>query len=71
MAYRTPSKTQPPLIKPSFRAAIQWMADNDDNEWLLDNEPILSVTASLVADLFGAEHERVVKSLRRALAKCA
>lgn len=67
MAYRTPSKTQPPLIKPSFRAAIQWMADNDDTEWLSDEEPTLSVTAALVADLFGAEHERVVKSLRRAL----
>jgi hypothetical protein len=69
MAYRTPANTQPPLIKPSFRAAIQWMADNDDTEWLEDDEPILSVTAALVADLFGAEPKRVIRSLRRALAK--
>lgn len=71
MAYRTPSKTQPPLIKPSFRAAIRWMADNDDTDWLDDEEPIISTTASLVADLFGAEPDRVIKSLRRALERSA
>lgn len=71
MAYRTPGKTQPPLIKPSFRAAIQWIADNDDTEWLADDEPILSVTAAFVADLFGSDEARVIRSLRRAIAKGA
>lgn len=72
MARRTPSKHQPPLIRPSFKAAIQWMADNDDTEWVgetADDDGPISVTAALVADLFGADHARVTESLRRALRK--
>lgn len=69
MAYRTPENTQPPLIRPSFRAAIEWMARNDDNEWVWDDEPVMSIAAWLVADLFGAEQERVIKSLRAKLCK--
>lgn len=72
MAYRTPANTQPPLIKPSFRAAIKWLADNDDCEWLEarqfeDGTLPMSVSALLIVDLFGATEERVIKSLRRAL----
>jgi hypothetical protein len=74
MAYRTPSKTQPPLIRPSFRAAIRWLAENDDCEWLdaeefQDGTLPMSVAALLVVDLFGATEERVIKSLRRARAR--
>jgi hypothetical protein len=34
-----------------YQDAIKWMAENDDNEWLLNLDP-MSVTASMVADLF-------------------
>jgi hypothetical protein len=37
----------------TYRRAIQWLAGNDDNEWLRDERPGMSVTASLVADLWG------------------
>jgi hypothetical protein len=40
-----------------------------DDYWLDDEEPILSVTAALVVDLFGADEVRVVKAIRRELAK--
>jgi hypothetical protein len=61
------------MKRPGYREAILWLAGNDDNEWLeneygrIDGEPTLSVTASLVADLFEVEHARLVADLRRAL----
>ena len=53
----------------SYRQAIDWIADNDDTEWLRDlgDEVIPSVTASLMADVFLREIEAVVQDLRRAL----
>ncbi|MGX7874396.1 hypothetical protein ACVDG5_018040 [Mesorhizobium sp. ORM6] len=45
------------------------MADNDDTEWLQDDEPIISVTAALVADIFEVASERVIADLRRELSK--
>ena len=54
-----------------YADAIQWMADNDDTEWV-DNDPnagggALSVTASLVADVFGKTDDQVRADLKRAL----
>lgn len=70
MATRTPAKHKPPLIRPSFRAAITWIAENDDTDWVGssrgEDEP-LSVTAALVADLFGADDDRVANAIRRKL----
>lgn len=51
----------------SYRQAIKWMARNDDTEWVLD-EP-LSVTAALIADLFGKTDEQVRCDLIKALEK--
>lgn len=41
----------------AYRDALQWLIDNDDNEWLRDDDPIISVTASLVADIYGRSQE--------------
>ena len=57
------------MKRPSYRMAIQWLADNDDNEWLKDERPVASVATSLVADLFGVSDDRVTADLRRAIAK--
>jgi hypothetical protein len=56
-------------MRVSYRAAIAWIAANDDTEWLQDAEPIPSVTASMVADLFGKSSHQVEADLRRAVAK--
>lgn len=62
---------RPPAIRPSYRRALQWIVDNDDTEWLDgdQNDTPLSVTASLVADLFGHSDDEVQKDLRRTLQK--
>jgi hypothetical protein len=57
------------MKRPGYREAIFWIAANDDTEWLRDEDPILSVTAALVQDLFGAETGRLITDLRRAVAK--
>lgn len=58
--------------RPGYREAITWMALNDDTEWVTEfaevEEPA-SVTACMVADLFGVTQERVTEDLRRALKK--
>jgi hypothetical protein len=51
--------------RPAYRDAIRWMADNDDILWLDDRNGCPSVTACLVADLFGVTDERVTADLRR------
>lgn len=43
----------------SYKRAISWLACNDDNEWLREAEPLLSVTASLVQDLWGKAEEQL------------
>lgn len=53
------------MRRPAYRDAIAWIALNDDCEWVKEIEPIPSVAAVLVADLFAAELERVVKDIRR------
>jgi hypothetical protein len=58
-------KRAPRRARPSYRAAIIWMVLNDDTEWADDAEPSLSVTAALVADLFGRTDAEVLASLRR------
>lgn len=51
------------MNRPSYKQALQWIADNDDTEWLRDEHGCLSVTAALVADLFGVSDERIKKDL--------
>lgn len=55
----------------SYRDAIDWLAWNDDNDWLDDEHGHHSVCASLVADVFGRTREEVAKALRAAIAKGA
>lgn len=35
-----------------YKEALDWIIQNDDTLWLLDEEPIASVTATLIADIF-------------------
>jgi hypothetical protein len=54
----------------SYREAIDWIAANDDNDWL-EEEPAAqmpSVTASMVADLFEVPMAKVALDLARAAA---
>lgn len=57
------------MKRASYREAVQWLAYNDDTQWLHDAEPIESVSTALVADLFGTTVERVTKDLRKAVEK--
>ena len=56
------------MLRPSYRLAIEWLANNDDTEWLNDEYASVSVTCALVADMFGVDVERVTRDLKRALA---
>lgn len=47
-----------------YRAAVAWIVDNDDTEFLDEGDPA-SVTAVFLADLFGFDVDRVVADLRR------
>jgi hypothetical protein len=51
------------MKRASYRDGIFWIAANDDTEWV-DHDPEVgggapSVTACLLADLFGVDTERV------------
>ena len=53
----------------AYGTAIAWIVMNDDNEWLAgEGEDLsLSVTASLVADVFARTEEEIVRDLRAAM----
>ncbi len=53
----------------SYRDAIDWIAQNDDTEWLNDEADNLipSVTACLVADVFARTTAEVTTDLRKAM----
>lgn len=57
----------------SYPAAIEWIARNDDNDWLdadgVDTAYCESVTLTLVADVFGRTLEEATADLKAALAK--
>jgi hypothetical protein len=50
-----------------YKDAIQWIADNDDTEWITDPNGCESVTAALVADLFEKDAVQVRADLEQAL----
>lgn len=52
-----------------YKAAIQWMVDNDDTEWAKDGEDSQSVTASLVADIYCKTDAEVRADLVKGLKK--
>jgi hypothetical protein len=50
-----------------YKDAIEWIARNDDTEWVNDPNGCESVTAALVADLFNKTDEEVRDDIRKAL----
>lgn len=53
-----------------YKDAIDWIARNDDTEWLNERDSTgysLSVTAMLVADLFDKEDDEVANDIQRAV----
>lgn len=57
-----------------YGAAILWIAQNDDTEWVAKMDEgedgwSASVTLCLVADIFGRTTEEATADLRRALAR--
>jgi len=57
------------MKRATYKRAIEWLAANDDNDWLRDsNILMMSVSASLVMDLWGKEATELradlVKELR-------
>ncbi len=50
-----------------YRDALEWLVNNDDTEWTGDEEPCISVTAALVADIYDRTNEEVTADLRKAL----
>lgn len=63
------------MKRASYRDGIDWIARNDDTCWIdepdADGKVTLSVTASLLADLFDVSQERVTKDIRRKLDQIA
>jgi hypothetical protein len=47
----------------SYTAALRWMILNDDTEWLNDDDPAISVTAALVADIYDRTNDEVIRDL--------
>jgi len=62
-------KPRAPRRVGSYRDAIDWIAQNDDTEWLDNPDGVESVTLSLVADVFGRTLNEATRDLRRALAR--
>jgi hypothetical protein len=60
------------LRRPGYREAVDWIASNDDCYWLGDHDGhglIMSVTASMVCDLWGVTDTKLCADLVRALRK--
>lgn len=58
--------------RPGYREAVDWLASNDDCYWLGDFDahgPMLSVSASMVRDLYDVDDAKLIADLRRALRK--
>lgn len=54
-----------------YRDAIEWIAYNDDMEWLDEDNAleIMCVTAVLVRDLFNKDDATVLADLKKAVAR--
>jgi hypothetical protein len=55
------------MARANYKFAVEWLAYNDDNEWLTDEYGMPSVALSLVADVFGKPIEIVTADLRKAV----
>jgi hypothetical protein len=55
-----------------YRAAILWMRDNDDIDWLTNpyyDEPVPSVSAYLIADIYDRTVDEMIADLAREIRK--
>lgn len=55
------------MKRPGYREAVEWLAHNDDCYWLADNNPMISVSAALVRDLFDVQETKLIQDIRRHL----
>lgn len=55
------------MKKLGYRAALEWIALNDDTEFMKDAEPIPSVTVCFAADIYGKDVDHVTRDLARLL----
>jgi hypothetical protein len=61
-------KRLPPLC---YRDALDWMLDNDDVSFVEEEDPAISVTGAIVADIYDRTNEEVIEDLRkRRLRRC-
>jgi len=56
-------------VRASYKNAIGWIVLEDDTDWLDEEGSSPSVTACLVADIFGKSVDQVRKDLTREHAK--
>lgn len=53
-----------------YKAALQWLIDNDDTFWLDDTDNIMvSVSTALVIDIYGKDEQKVINDLRKLRSK--
>lgn len=52
-----------------YKQAIQWIVENDDTEWVYDENGSISVTASLLADIFDRTTDEVTRDIKKRLEK--
>jgi hypothetical protein len=52
-----------------YQAALRWILDNDDTEFLAGDDPCISVTGALVADIYDRTNDEVIKDLCKMLEK--
>ena len=57
------------MAKVNYKSAIQWVAQFDDTDWILHENPIPSVTAVMIADLFEKDTDVVTADIKRAIDK--
>lgn len=53
------------MARMGLRESLAWIARNDDTEWLDDDHYNPSVTFLMVIDIFGADENRALATLRR------
>jgi hypothetical protein len=62
---RSPPACAPPALKrPSYRRCLEWLVYNDDCWYLDEANPTISVSAALVADMFGQPDDTVMNDVR-------
>lgn len=56
-------------MRPSYRTALDWLVYNADNDWVFSEDPIISVEAALVADLFGRSNGEIAEDIKARMAR--